>query len=55
MTNFTSDYWIVDALPPERIYVAPNTWVDPAHTARVLGARRTLCYQPLATCEDTPP
>ena len=51
--NLTGAYWVVDTLPPDRVNVAPDSWIDQAHLSRVIAARALRPYAPLATTEGT--
>lgn len=43
--------WALRALPRDaaRVNVAPDSWIDTAHLARVIAARALRPYAPLAT------
>mgnify|MGYP006871981347 CR=1 FL=1 len=45
--SLTGAYWTVDALPPNRVNVAPDSWLDLDHYARVVAARQVRPYLPL--------
>jgi len=49
--NMTGAYWVVDTLPPERVNVAPDSWIDQAQLAKVIAARTLRPFAPLATEE----
>lgn len=42
-----SDYWVLDKLPPNRVNVAPDSWIDLDQLARVIAARAVRAYVPL--------
>ena len=46
--DLTGAYWVVDTLPPERVSVAPDSWIDQAQLARVIAARTLRPFAPLA-------
>lgn len=50
--TLTGAYWKVDTLPPNRVAVAPDSWIDQDHYARVVAARTLRPYAPLATEEN---
>jgi len=43
-----SSYWIVQTLPPNRVNVAPDSWIDLDQLARVIAARAVRSYRPIA-------
>lgn len=45
--SLTSDYWAIEKLPPNRIAVAPDSWIDLDHYARVVAARTVRPFHPL--------
>lgn len=53
--SLTGPAWELRSLPRDatRVNVAPDSWIDTAHFARVIAARALRPYAPLAT-ETTP-
>jgi len=50
--TLTGAYWVIRTLPPNRVSVAPDSWIDQAQLARVIAARTLRPYAPLATEEN---
>lgn len=51
LATLTGSYWELQALPRDaaRVNVAPDSWIDTEHLARVIAARALRPFHPLTT------